>query len=66
MRVIIERRFGFQAEGEIGALGKSRRQSLRAVGCAVGLSGERIRQVEREALLALRRMIAAGGPESVL
>ena len=62
MRAIIERRFGFRAEGEIGAPGTSRQHSLRAVGCAVGLSGERIRQLERDALIELRRMMAAVGP----
>lgn len=66
-RTIIEHRFGLSPNGSTrGArrdvrLPQSREKNphaLRAVGAVVGLTGERIRQIERDALFALRRLLA--------
>lgn len=59
-RTIIEHRFGLSARG---ARRRKNPHALRAVGAVVGLTGERTRQIERDALLALRRLLAERGRE---
>ena len=75
MRLVIEHRFGLTTNGATG--GSHRRAksktlarhknpcALRAVGAVFGLTGERTRQIERAALLTLRRLLARDeGPRS--
>jgi RNA polymerase sigma factor (sigma-70 family) len=59
-RAIIERRFGFGSVGAADLPAKNRPRPLRAVGAELGLSGERVRQLEGEGLAQLRRMLADG------
>ncbi len=67
-RTVIEHRFGLMEDGsahvphrraklKINPLPKNP-HALRAVGTVVGLTGERVRQIERAALLTLRRLLA--------
>jgi RNA polymerase sigma factor (sigma-70 family) len=57
-RAIIERRFGFESSGATDLPPKNRVRPLRAVGIALGLSGERVRQLENEGLAQLRRALS--------
>ena len=59
-RAIIKRRFGFDSAGAADLSANSRIRPLRAVGAALGLSGERVRQLEGEGLAQLRFMLADG------
>ena len=56
-RAVIERRFGFEPCGPADLPPITRRSPLRSVGASLGLSGERVRQLEREGLAILRRVL---------
>ena len=57
-RTIIERRFGFDSTEAADLPANNRIRPLRAVGAALGLSGERVRQLEGDGLAQLRYMLA--------
>jgi RNA polymerase primary sigma factor len=53
-RSVIEHRFGFGSSGADDGVKINRTSPLRSVGAALGLSGERVRQLEREGLAQLK------------
>jgi RNA polymerase sigma factor (sigma-70 family) len=56
-RLVIERRYGFDSSGIDDTTAVNRLRPLRAVGVLLGLSGERIRQLEHEGLAELKRSL---------
>ena len=51
-REIVEARFG---------IGRDREQTLQEIGDRLGITRERVRQLERDALAAMRRELRAAG-----